>query len=294
MTIGVYGNSYQDSHLPELRGFLAMLRESGHTLALDADFAAYLRGHGLEVSPFETVSEFPADASLAVSLGGDGTFLQAADWVGSLQTPIMGINTGHLGYLTGFSFSDKGAVEAIRKAVAGDYEISSRMTLRVASPFLPEGFSSVALNEISVSKGDTTSMVDIKAKVDGRYLADYLADGLVVATPTGSTAYNLSCGGPILEPTLNAFVLSPIAPHSLALRPLVIGSDSVLELEVSSRGAECHVGVDGRTFAVPASGSKILISKGDYRVNVVQPVGMDFPTVLRNKLGWGVGNNFEC
>lgn len=284
MRIGVFGNNYQAAHLEELRGFLYWLRSNSYELLIHSDFAQYLRRQAIEVSDLEIISDLPSDVTFVVSIGGDGTFLQAADWVGSLELPIMGINTGHLGYLTSFSFSD---FDKISAALEGHYRISSRMTLEVTSPFLPEGFSPIALNEVAILKGDTTSMVEIAARIDEKYLADYMADGLVISTPTGSTAYNLSCGGPIMQPTLDSMILSPIAPHSLTLRPLVVDSNAELTFEVSSRGDECHVGVDGRTFVVPADGSVIKIARGHYRVNVMQTPDIDFARILRNKLNWG-------
>lgn len=284
MKLGIYGNNCQAAHLDELRGFLSWLRSDGPDFVIHGDFAAYLRCHGIEGDVREAVTALPSDVSMVISVGGDGTFLHAADWVGPLEIPIMGINTGHLGYLTAFSFSD---IHSIREAIEGHYEISSRMTIEIVSPYLPADFSPVALNEVSIAKGDTTSMVDIRADIDGKYLAEYMADGLIIATPTGSTAYNLSCGGPILQPTLDSMILSPIAPHSLTLRPLVVDSASELTFQVSSRGDECHIGVDGRTFSVPGHGAALTVKQGAYRVNVVQPLHTDFARILRNKLNWG-------
>lgn len=287
MKIAVFGNRYQATHLEELRGFLAWLLSHDYDVCIESGFARYLKANGCDCGEAENVDSLPDNTEIVASIGGDGTFLHAAEWIGSKEVPIMGINTGHLGYLTGFSFDNS---EKIQKALKGEYELSSRMTIGVRSQYLPDGFSPYALNEVSITKGDTVSMVEIRANIDGRYLADYLADGLIVSTPTGSTAYNLSCGGPILEPTLDIFVLSPIAPHSLTLRPLVVGSWSELSLEVRSRGEECHIGVDGRTFSIPSCGTEIKIIKGSHRVKVMQPKGTDFPSVLRNKLGWGFRN----
>ena len=284
MITGVFGNKYQATHLDELRGFLSWLRHNRHTVLIERNFADYLLDNGFELNSSEIVGDLPVEADMVASIGGDGTFLHASDWVGPRQTPIMGINTGHLGYLTGYSFADFSKIEM---AFKGEYDVSSRMTIEVKSEFLPDGFSPVALNEVSVSKGDTTSMVEIHAMIDGKYLADYLADGLVISTPTGSTAYNLSCGGPIVEPTIDSFVLSPIAPHSLTLRPLVVGPESQLSFVIKSRGSQCIIGVDGRTFSIPADGTLIKVSKASYRVRVIQPSSTDFASVLRSKLGWG-------
>lgn len=284
MRIGVFGNSYQAAHLDELRGFLYWLRSNSYELLIHYEFADYLRRQAIEIHEMEIIRMLPSDVSIVISIGGDGTFLKAAEWVGALELPVMGINTGHLGYLTAFSFSD---FDTITAALQGNYGISSRMTLEVESPFLPEGFSSIALNEVAILKGDTASMVEIEAKIGDKYIADYLADGLVIATPTGSTAYNLSCGGPIMQPTLDSMILTPIAPHSLTLRPLVVDANAELSFEVRSRGDECHIGVDGRTFIVSSDGSTLKISRGHYRVNVMQPPGIDFARILRNKLNWG-------
>lgn len=287
MKAGIYGNRYQDSYLGELREFIASLRRDGISVCVYDRFASYLGEHSVALDEGEICGDFPADADMVVSIGGDGTLLRAAEWVAPREVPVMGINTGHLGYLAGFSFACR---ERIMQALAGVCEQSSRMKLELKSEHLPAGECPYAVNEISVSKGDTTSMVDIRAWVDGSYLADYLADGLVVSTPTGSTAYNLSCGGPILQPTLDCITLTPIAPHSLTLRPLVISGGAELLLEVRSRGVECHVGIDGRTFSIPSSGAMLRVVAAGHRLVVAQPPGTDFPSVLRGKLGWGQRN----
>lgn len=282
--ISIFGNNSQSAHIDSLRAFFETLAVMDLRLRVHSRFAAYLSDCGVDMNGVERVDEFPPDTDMAISIGGDGTFLRTAEWIGELAVPVMGINTGHLGYLAGFSL-DKPA--EVIDAVSGIYELSPRMRLRLESDYVPEGFSPLALNEVSISKGDTTSMVSIQAYIDGHYVADYQADGLVVSTPTGSTAYNLSCGGPIVQPTVENIVLSPIAPHSLTLRPLVVGADSCLRLEVSSRGEECHVGVDGRTFAIPSEGVTLCLRRAASRVYVVLPKGSDFASILRAKLRWG-------
>lgn len=284
MKIALFGNNYQAMHLEEVREFIADLRSKQIAVAIHEEFAEYLLSHDIKINRGEICRDIPDDASMAASIGGDGTFLRTAEWVGMREIPIMGINTGHLGYLTGFSFDDPRKIE---EALAGKYDISRRITLKVSSDFIPSDQYPYALNEVSVAKGDTASMVTVKATINGLFLTDYQSDGLIVSTPTGSTAYNLSCGGPILEPTLDAIVLSPIAPHSLTLRPLVVDSRSELCLELYSRGEECHVSIDGRTFKVPSNGSEIKITKSPFHVKVVQPCSTGFPDVLRNKLNWG-------
>lgn len=282
--IAIFGHTRQEEHLPALASLLRRLAEAGYSLDVEPTFAEYLQVHGAMPAQ-ASIAASPADATaMTISIGGDGTFLRAAEWVGARRIPVMGINTGHLGYLAGFSL---GRPEQVLAALRGEYEASERMLIEADSNELPEDFGRYALNEVAISKGDTTSMVRIRARIDGRYIADYLADGLIVATPTGSTAYNLSCGGPILQPTMESLVLTPIAPHSLTLRPLVISASATLTLEVHSRGEQCHVGIDGRTFAVSSDGAEITVRRATHTLKVAQPVGTDFASVLRSKLGWG-------
>lgn len=283
-TVSIFGNTFQSDHIDRLRDFFKMLAGMDVRLRVQSDFAAYLAADGVDMPGIERVEGFPADTDIAISIGGDGTFLRTAEWIGDLAVPVMGINTGHLGYLAGFSLDRP---TEVLEAVSGIYELSPRMRLELECSYIPEGFSPLALNEVSISKGDTTSMVSIRAYIDDRYVADYQADGLVISTPTGSTAYNLSCGGPIVQPTAENIILTPIAPHSLTLRPLVIGAGSRLRLEVSSRGEECHVGVDGRTFAIPSEGVALSLRRASSRVYVVLPGGSDFASILRAKLRWG-------
>lgn len=285
MRVALCGNISQDDRREELRQLLGVLHGIGCNVSVERSFHDYLLRLGVSTGVCVTVDVLPQYCDVVLSVGGDGTFLRTAAWIGGASVPVMGVNTGHLGYLAAYSMSD---MEELRRGLIGDRELSPRIMLETECEGMPDGFYPFALNEVAVSKGDTTSMVNVRAYVNGHYLADYLADGLLVATPTGSTAYNLSCGGPILEPTMQSMVLCPIAPHSLTLRPLVISADSELRLDVSSRGAaECHIGVDGRTFAVPASGATLRVRRSCNIVNVVQPVGSFFAKVLRHKLRWG-------
>lgn len=285
MKVAITGNKEQGKHLYRISELLDRLDYAGVDVVIEETFAGYLCERDSTTCGARRVASLPGDVGMVISLGGDGTFLRTADWIEGAQVPVMGINTGHLGYLAGFSL---GNMDQVIRAVLGEVEVSSRITLKVACSYLPPDFSPYALNEISISKGDTTSMVEVNAYIDGHYLADYLADGMVVATPTGSTAYNLSGGGPIVAPTLECMVLTPIAPHSFTLRPLVVGAGSELVLRLRSRGEECHVGVDGRTFAVPSNGTELRLCKSDRIVKVAQPRNVYFSSVLRKKLRWGV------
>lgn len=276
----------QDGRAESLRMLFGHLEGLGCGVNVERSFLDYLKTLGVPVEGCRGVDGFPAESDVVLSVGGDGTFLRTAAWMCGSPVPVMGVNTGHLGYLAAYSLED---MDELMRGLQGERELSPRLMLELECGAMPEDMHPYALNEVAVAKGDTTSMVNIHAYVDGHYLTDYLADGLIVATATGSTAYNLSCGGPILEPTMECMVLCPIAPHSLTVRPLVIPAGSELRLEVSSRSAvECHVGVDGRTFSVPASGAELTVHRSKDIVNVAQPEGSFFAKVLRHKLRWGL------
>lgn len=284
--ISIYGNRHQEGYLPLLGRFFVRLVERGFEVAVASGFATYLKDHSVDM-PAEIfiTEELPDDTECVVSIGGDGTFLRAAQWVGKREVPILGINTGHLGFLASYSLDQ---MEELMDVVANDtatYE--RRMVLSVSCASMPEDFWPYALNEVSLLRGETASMVTIHAEVNGNFLADYMADGLVVATPTGSTAYNLSVGGPIMEPTLQCLVLSPIAPHSLTMRPLVIDGNSVVTLHADSRIDNSRVSLDGRYYNIPSDGSALEIRKANFEVVVMRRPNSQFARLLRNKLLWG-------
>lgn len=232
-----------------------------------------------------------ADIDRVISLGGDGTFLRAAQWVGRSQVPILGINTGHLGFLASYSLDETD--ELIKAILNPVVTVEPRMLLHIECAGMPDDFWPYALNEVAFMKSDTSSMLNVRTWIDGHYLADYLADGLIVATPTGSTAYNLSVGGPILDPTLRAMVLTPIAPHSLTMRPLVVRGDSEVSAAVFSKANNYRVSIDGRQFTMPCCTQgktcdpQVKITRADVVVNIMRRPDSHFSEILRNKLLWG-------
>lgn len=282
-SLAVYGNHYQQGHFQGLRKFFADLPAKGFKVYVERDFALYLNSVGIEMGDVFIVDDFPRGVDCVVSIGGDGTFLQAAQWVGRRETPILGINTGHLGFLASYSLDDTD--ELLDVVADGRGRLERRAVIEVACDAMPEGFWPYALNEVAVLKGDSASMVNVHAEIDGYFLADYMSDGLVVATPTGSTAYNLSLGGPILQPTLSCLVLSPIAAHSLTMRPLVVAGDSRIVLTPRSRSRECRVSLDGRSFLID-SGHSLMLKEAPFKVCVVRRPDGNFSRLLRNKLGW--------
>ena len=223
-------------------------------------------------------------ADLAVSLGGDGTFLRTAQWVGASETPILGINAGHLGFL-----ADMTPTEFL--ATSPEYLLNLRKEPRkllevISSEPLPKDCHPYALNDVALLKTDSASMISISAEVNGNYLTTYQADGLIIATPTGSTGYSLSVGGPILEPTVDLLLLSPVAPHQLAMRPLAVNGNSVISLRAQARAGTFMLSLDGRSHPMPA-GTEIKIKAADFRIIVAQRPTHHFASTLREKLLWG-------
>lgn len=221
----------------------------------------------------------PAEADLALSIGGDGTFLRTAAWVAETGTPILGINTGNLGYLSALGIDE--AVAHTDFILEGDYIVEPRTLLHVQADGL-RGWP-YALNEAVVAKEDSASMITASATVGGRALTDYRADGLIVSTPTGSTAYNLSAGGPIVQPSAPCWVITPICAHSLGMRPLVISDDMEISLKVTGRCKAFRLSLDGRSVALP-QGTTVTMRRAGFRTNIVQLRCNEFPAVLRSKL----------
>ena len=223
---------------------------------------------------------------MAVSVGGDGTFLRTATTVGNTGIPVLGINTGRLGFLAAINYSD--VDEALKEVMERNYREEERTLLKMSTDetFPPEHFNTNALNEIALLKQDTASMLSIHAYINNDYLTSYQADGLIISTPTGSTAYSLSIGGSILSPTTPSIILSAIAPHNLTSRSLVVDDSSIISLKVESRSHMFLVSVDGQSRVLDETVS-IQIRKADYTLRVVKKVGRTFYETLRDKLMWG-------
>jgi NAD+ kinase len=233
---------------------------------------------------FERVSELPADIDLIMSVGGDGTFLETAMRVRETGIPVAGINTGRLGFLANIPDDDIG--KAIEMLFSGDYDVISRSMLEVVTP---EGLfgekNSLALNEITIQKTDQ-SMITITVQVNGIFLNTYRADGLIISSATGSTAYNLSVGGPILSPSDESIIIAPMSPHNLTIRPIIVTGGSTITMETGGRSNECMVTCDSKAVRAPL-GINIEIRQAKLKLPTVTTRGNDFFSTLRNKLMWG-------
>ena len=297
MTIAIFGNAMKPSTLIEVRHILQFMTEKGIHVLLSQElrqeldlreYPGFPENWDGEQQP-ENVYGEPID--FALSVGGDGTFLTSAAAIGNKNIPILGVNCGHLGFLA--EVQTQNVDEILQQLVAGEYTIERRHLLSLTI-LDKEGnkredlvMAPNALNEIAILKQGLTNMLTIETKVNGELLHTYHSDGLIIATPTGSTAYNLSIGGPIVVPQSRGIILTPIAPHSLTVRPIVMPDDWKFDIRVSSRYDAYMVSVDGRSQSLSTDMS-LHIERAPYTVKVVQIGDNSFLKSLRTKLNWGI------
>jgi len=232
---------------------------------------------------FTSHKDLPEGLDFLFSLGGDGTFLETVNLVRDSEIPVLGVNIGRLGFLS--YISQENMEESLESVFSGKYDIEERMLLKVEVPGVDLDHLDVALNEVRIYKS-SGSLITIHVKVNDEFLSAYWADGLLLSTPTGSTAYNLSVGGPIVVPESNSFVLSPIAPHNLTVRPLVLPDSAVLQLSVDARDSQYQLAIDSRTIDLDVE-SAVIIRRADYTLKLIRIENISFYSTLRNKLMWG-------
>ncbi|MBN1881750.1 MAG: NAD(+)/NADH kinase [Deltaproteobacteria bacterium] len=224
-------------------------------------------------------------SDLVIVLGGDGTLLHAARQVGDSSVPILGVNLGGLGFLTNISLPD--IYDVLEKVLVGDYRIEERMTLRSELEKDATIPPHVALNDVVINKGALARIITLKVNINQRYMTTYRGDGLIISTPTGSTGYNMSAGGPIIYPTLSAIIITPICPHTLTNRPIVIPGDAVIDIKLVSESSDVFVTLDGQVgFQYPMN-RRLTISRGATKILLAEPTHLDYFSVLRSKLRWG-------
>ncbi|WP_420321643.1 NAD kinase [Flagellimonas sp.] len=288
MKVAIYGQSFQEENKPHLIALLEELKEANASVYLEIGFDQLVAQHisDFDYTTFSQDAGLDSSFDLFISFGGDGTMLRAVTYVKDLGIPIVGVNTGRLGFLSTFK------KEEVRKVVteftAGNYKIEERSLVEVElnSDLEEIGELNFALNEITVSRKDTTSMITVDTYLNDEFLTSYWADGLIVSTPTGSTGYSLSCGGPVMEPSAKSLVLTPIAPHNLNARPLVISDDTQIRLKVSGREETHLVSLDSRIAHIP-NGKEIRIRKSKFTIKMIEYKSESFLKTLRNKLLWG-------
>lgn len=285
LTFAIFGNSFQPRKSQSLMRVLDFLRSKGASIIFDRTFYNFLTAEqNQELGNVGTFDGDDFNADYVISMGGDGTFLKAAVRVGIKSIPLIGINMGRLGFLADVL---PGEVESALQAVLeGNYNIEEHTAIQISTSGGDFDGCHYALNDIAVLKRDIASMIGIHTSIDGSFLVNYQADGLIVTTPTGSTAYSLSNGGPIIVPQTRTLCLTPVAPHSLNIRPIVISDSSTVTLEVESRSHNYLVAVDGRSYTMH-EGSTVSISKAPFVTRIVKPNGRRYFSSLRDKMMWG-------
>ena len=283
MTIAIFGNAMKDNTLIEVSHILEFMAAHGVQVLLSQELRQELQLR--EYPAFsEVAQEGDEPVDFAMSVGGDGTFLTTAAAVGSRNIPIVGVNCGHLGFLADVQTKDVDII--MRQLIEGQYTIEQRSLLRVCCSRPDLIMSPYALNEVALMKQGMSSMISVEVSANGEFLHTYHADGLVLSTPTGSTAYNLSIGGPLLVPQTKGIILAPIATHSLTVRPLVVPDDWKFDLKVNSRYQSYMLSIDGRSQILNTDVS-LHIEKAPYTIKVVQVGENSFLKSLRDKLNWG-------
>ena len=286
MKFALFGNVYQSKKSAAIQQVLSTLADFGAEVFIDQEYYDFLCSNQHVVpNAVKVFSGDDFDADFVISMGGDGTFLKAASRVREKQIPILGVNMGRLGFLADVCPEDiERCVDALHK---DDFSIESRALIEVSTDGEPlEGFN-CALNDVAILKRDTASMISIRASINGQYLSTYQADGLVISTPTGSTAYSLSNGGPIIVPGTKVFSMTAVAPHSLNVRPIVLADSSVIELDVESRSHSFLVAIDGRSEKCK-EGTKLTLRRASYDIHVVKRPDHRYFNALREKMMWGV------
>lgn len=286
MKVGVFGSEYQQEKQNIIKRLFEKLRSQEAEVYVDVDFYKFLTD-AFDFEPAVAgllMNDDMFDLDVVLSVGGDGTFLRTAARVNRQNIPILGINTGRLGFLA--DVSNHEIEDTLDEIFKNYYRVEERTLLRLHTEEKAYRGYNYALNEIAILKRDTSSMITIHTSLNDDYLTSYQADGLVIATPTGSTAYSMSVNGPIIVPQSQSIVLSPVAPHSLNVRPLVIPDSDIITLAVESRSKSFLIALDGRSEIFP-SGIRLRVSKADYTTKVIKRYNHTFYQTLREKLMWG-------
>lgn len=289
MKIAIFGQYYQNDTRPIIKDIFVFFNNNKVELVIEASFLKILYDEEILKKEYRTFSNFKdldATFDVLISIGGDGTILRAATYVRDSGIPILGINAGRLGFLA--KVQKENIETFLQLVIEKKYTISERTLLSLDSSPHNEQIADLnfAMNEVTVSRKDTTSMITIETYLNEEYLNSYWADGLIISTPTGSTGYSLSCGGPVLTPDVKSFVITPIAPHNLNARPLVITDDTIIKLKVSGREENYLVSLDSRIASINKD-TVLTIKKTSFKIKMVEIPDETFLITLRKKLLWG-------
>jgi NAD+ kinase len=288
MTIAVYARNTKDNHPLYIEKLITLLKKEKVNLMVFEPYYQFLKKEyrfNTILKTFNCYESLKSKADYVVCLGGDGTILETIALVRKSGIPVLGVNTGRLGFLASVSKDD--IEKAVTLLLEEKFTLDKRELLEIIDGENKFDEVNYALNEFTIHKKDSSAMINIDTYVDGVFLNSYFADGLIVSTPTGSTAYSLSCGGPIMIPDSENFIITPIASHNLNVRPIVISNNKTLSFKVAGRNESFNISLDSRTSQIH-SGSEISIKKADFRFNLITFEGQHFFETLRNKLLWGL------
>jgi NAD+ kinase len=287
MKIGVHGKEFKREFAPFIQRIFETLEQHNIDVLVSSRFVGHLKPTSFK--QFKWTIYEPGDdlndLDVLISIGGDGTLLESVTHIGRAEIPILGINTGRLGFLATINRDE--AEKAILKIIGGSYTLDQRAVLQLNTRQEIFGKLNFALNDFTVVKKDTSSMITIHTYIDGEFLNSYWSDGIIVATPTGSTGYSLSCGGPLIFPRSGNFVITPVSPHTLTVRPIIVSDSSQISFRVEGRSRKFLVSLDSRIATVDHS-DEIKVSKADFKVNLIQLEGHHYFKTLRQKLNWGL------
>lgn len=288
MRIGVFGTELKQDFVASVTELLDRVKSDATELHIYGDYIPVLEEYGIDIPEhvlFSSHEDLVGKVDLLLSIGGDGTFLKTLTLIRDSGIPVLGINVGRLGFL---AYVAPDRIQKSMDAVFSEnFSVKSRSLLTAETESKVFGDTNYALNEVAVHKKDSSSMIIVHLEVDGKFMCSYWADGLIISTPTGSTAYNLSCGGPIVSPDTQCLVITPKAPHNLTVRPVVVRDDVEIKMVVECRDEQFLLSMDSRSETCK-SGTEIIIRKTDFKMNIVRPEGSRFFKTMRNKLQWGL------
>lgn len=288
MIVAVYNRTFGKEDIPAISKILSALQAHKIQLVFYKDFYNQLKhSFSFDETPafFTSRLDLPIQTDMLISLGGDGTMLDTVSFIGDSNIPLIGINLGRLGFLA--AISENEAADAIESLVRGSYTIEKRSLLHLESSMPIFEDAPFALNEFTIHRKDSSSMIKIHTYLNGEFLNTYWADGLIVATPTGSTGYSLSCGGPVVFPQTSSFVITPVAPHNLSTRPIVVPDDNVISFELEGRTDHFLCTLDSRTETIPTS-IQLAVKKENFSISLIRPDEHNFLKTIRQKLYWGI------
>jgi NAD+ kinase len=288
MLVALYNRTFEQRDIPTLQHIITMLDEHGLQMVFYKEFYERIQPHlSLKGTPrlFSGKLDLPINTDMLFSLGGDGTLLDTISFVGGSNIPLIGINLGRLGFLAAIPEEEVDA--AILSLVRGSYTVEKRTLLHLDSSVPLFGDAPYALNEFTIHRKDSSSMIKIHTYLNGEFMNTYWADGLVVATPTGSTGYSLSCGGPVVFPQTSSFIITAVAPHNLNTRPVVVPDDNVISFEVEGRTEQFLCTLDSRTEII-TSNVQLAVKRENFTISLVRPDEHNFLNTIRQKLYWGI------